>query len=193
MPPLEVGRSPPSDPQSHVGPKAGRALPPLYPALRRERDWSHGPEDTLHHGPGSSESRPQTLSVPRWPHSHRSASLSGQGLSRGRVGSTCLVVMHPVEHNLRRPVPACGHISGHLLIRLACQPKVQDLEPPQTFLRPLHVNPHCPPIPRPLTLSSQSSFTATLLGFRSCGVGGASAEAGTLQTAPSTARHLPGG
>ena len=42
---------------------------------------------------------------------------------------TCLVVSHPVEHDLRRPVPPRGHVAGHLIIRLSCQTKVQNLPP----------------------------------------------------------------
>lgn len=91
-----------------------------------------------------------------------------------RVDSTCLIVVHPVQHDLWRPVPPCSHISGHLLISLACQPKVQDLEDHGDLVLSLLPTSLCGPTVRApltaLTLSSQSSFTATLLGFRSCRV-----------------------
>lgn len=35
--------------------------------------------------------------------------------------------MHPVEHDLRRPVPPCRHVTCHLVVRLSGQPKVEDL------------------------------------------------------------------
>lgn len=41
---------------------------------------------------------------------------------------TCLVVMHPVQHDLRSPVPPGSHIAGHLIIRVSGQAKIQDLQ-----------------------------------------------------------------
>lgn len=40
---------------------------------------------------------------------------------------TCLVVVHPVQHDLGRPVPAGRHIPCHLVVRVPRQPEVQDL------------------------------------------------------------------
>ena len=39
-----------------------------------------------------------------------------------------LGVVHPVENDLRRPVPPGHHVARHLSIGAASQPKVQDLE-----------------------------------------------------------------
>ena len=41
---------------------------------------------------------------------------------------TCLVVMHPVEHDLGGPVPPGGHIACHLILSGARQPEVEDLQ-----------------------------------------------------------------
>lgn len=41
---------------------------------------------------------------------------------------TCLVVMHPVQHDLRSPVPPGSHIPGHLIICVSGQAKIQDLQ-----------------------------------------------------------------
>lgn len=43
-------------------------------------------------------------------------------------GITCLVVVHPVEHDLRSPVPPGGHVAGHLIVRVPGQPEIQDLQ-----------------------------------------------------------------
>lgn len=43
-------------------------------------------------------------------------------------GITCLVVVHPVEHDLRSPVPPGGHVAGHLIVRVPRQPEIQDLQ-----------------------------------------------------------------
>lgn len=40
---------------------------------------------------------------------------------------TCHVVVHPVEHDLRRAIPSRGHIARHLIVRMSRQAKVQDL------------------------------------------------------------------
>lgn len=42
-----------------------------------------------------------------------------QHVCPARAGLTRLVVVHPVEHDLRCTVPARGHVAGHLLISLA--------------------------------------------------------------------------
>lgn len=42
-------------------------------------------------------------------------------------GVTCLVVMHPVQHDLRSPVPPGCHVPGHLIIRVPGQAEIQDL------------------------------------------------------------------
>ena len=39
-----------------------------------------------------------------------------------------LGVVHPVENDLRRPVPPGHHVARHLCIGTASQPKVQDLD-----------------------------------------------------------------
>ena len=36
--------------------------------------------------------------------------------------------MHPVQHDLRSPVPAGSHVPGHLIICVSGQAKIQDLE-----------------------------------------------------------------
>lgn len=41
---------------------------------------------------------------------------------------TCLVVMHPVQHDLRSPVPPGSHIPSHLIICVSSQAKIQDLQ-----------------------------------------------------------------
>lgn len=41
---------------------------------------------------------------------------------------TVLVVVHPVEHDLGRSVPARGHVSRHLVVRLPGQAEVKDLD-----------------------------------------------------------------
>lgn len=43
-----------------------------------------------------------------------------------------LGVVHPVENDLRRPVPTGHHVARHLSISTASQPKVQDLHQKQT-------------------------------------------------------------
>ena len=45
-----------------------------------------------------------------------------------RGSLTCLVVMHPVEHNLWGPVPPGGHVASHLILGGPRQPEVEDLE-----------------------------------------------------------------
>lgn len=97
------------------------------------------------------------------------------------ASTTCHVVMHPVQHDLRRTVPASGHVAGHLIIGVPCQTKVQNLETIQwqknktkqhteLIMKDSHffsidaINEKR----RTLTFSSQSSFTARLPGFKSC-------------------------
>lgn len=41
---------------------------------------------------------------------------------------TCLVVMHPVQHDLRSPVPSSSHVPGHLIVCVSGQAKIQDLQ-----------------------------------------------------------------
>lgn len=89
--------------------------------------------------------------------------------------ATCHVVMHPVQHDLWGTVPAGGHIAGHLIISVPRQTKVQNLgaievQKAELFAKYSHlwINQcfkwvHC----SSLTFSSQSSFTARLLGFKS--------------------------
>lgn len=43
------------------------------------------------------------------------------------ASSTCLVVMHPVQHDLRSPVPPSGYIACHFIICMSSQSKIQDL------------------------------------------------------------------
>lgn len=47
-------------------------------------------------------------------------------------GITCLVVVHPVQHDLRSSVPPGGHVPGHLIIRVPGQPEIQDLQTQNT-------------------------------------------------------------
>lgn len=95
--------------------------------------------------------------------------------------------MHPVEHNFRCSVPAGCHIPSHLIICLPGQSKIQDLMTQSNaishsdliilqYLQLLYiifnififlVKTWLQNVCTGLTLSSQSSFTATLLGFRS--------------------------
>ena len=44
-----------------------------------------------------------------------------------RSTTTCHVVMHPVQHDLRRTVPASSHVAGHLIVSVPGQTKVQNL------------------------------------------------------------------
>lgn len=86
---------------------------------------------------------------------------------------TCHVVMHPVEHNLRGTVPPGGYVARHLVVCVPRQTKVQDLRDKERlwiFSTPRgYLNDTLNLVSsRPfLTLSSQSSFTARLLGFKS--------------------------
>ena len=51
---------------------------------------------------------------------------------RGRISGqllTRLCVVHPIQDDLRRPVPPGHHVSSHLAICLPGQAKVQDLQP----------------------------------------------------------------
>lgn len=98
-----------------------------------------------------------------------------------RVHSTCLIVVHPVQHDLWCPVPPCGHISSHLLISLARQPKVQDLVDHGYCVRhlrlcatPLSIQPSLPlPIPSARSLRSPlrcwASSPAGWTGRECCG------------------------
>lgn len=36
--------------------------------------------------------------------------------------------MHPVQHDLRSPVPPGSHVPGHLIICVSSQAKIQDLQ-----------------------------------------------------------------
>ena len=45
-------------------------------------------------------------------------------------GITCLVVPHPVEHDLRRSIPPSSHITRHFIHGLSCKPKVKNLNKP---------------------------------------------------------------
>lgn len=47
-------------------------------------------------------------------------------------GITCLVVVHPVQHDLRSPVPPGGHVPRHLIVRVPGQPEIQDLQTQNT-------------------------------------------------------------
>lgn len=47
-------------------------------------------------------------------------------------GITCLVVVHPVQHDLGSPVPPGGHVPSHLIIRVPGQPEIQDLQTQNT-------------------------------------------------------------
>lgn len=51
----------------------------------------------------------------------------GQRCVSVSTSTTCHVVMHPVQHDLRCTVPASGHVAGHLVISVPCQTKVQNL------------------------------------------------------------------
>lgn len=44
-----------------------------------------------------------------------------------RKPETCHVVVHPVEHDLRRTIPSRGNIARHLIVCMSRQAKVQDL------------------------------------------------------------------
>lgn len=48
---------------------------------------------------------------------------------------TCHVVVHPVEHDLRGSVPPGGYVACHLVVRVPCQTKVQDLRDEGVFYR----------------------------------------------------------
>lgn len=39
-----------------------------------------------------------------------------------------LVVVHPVEHDLRRPVPPGRHVTGHFVLRRSGQTKVENFK-----------------------------------------------------------------
>lgn len=56
-----------------------------------------------------------------------SVSAESQDKSCYATAPTCHVVMHPVQHDLGRSVPASGHVAGHLVISVPRQAKVQDL------------------------------------------------------------------
>lgn len=45
----------------------------------------------------------------------------------GQWPLACLVVVHPVQHDLRGSVPSCGNITRHLFISVTSQAKVKDL------------------------------------------------------------------
>lgn len=47
---------------------------------------------------------------------------------------TCHVVVHPVEHDLRRSVPPGGHVASHFIICVPRQTKVQDLRGGGSFI-----------------------------------------------------------
>lgn len=88
------------------------------------------------------------------------------------MSTTCHVVVHPVQHDLRCTVPTSGHVSGHLVVSVPCQAKVQNLgtlggaelkAKYYIFLLDAVNEKRCW-----LTFSSQSSFTAKLPGFKSC-------------------------
>ena len=50
-----------------------------------------------------------------------------EGAKKTNKSSTCLVVMHPVQHDLRSPVPPSGHIACHFIICMSSQSEIQDL------------------------------------------------------------------
>lgn len=56
-----------------------------------------------------------------------SVSAESQDQSFYATSHTCHVVMHPVQHDLGRSVPASGNVAGHLVVGVPCQAKVQDL------------------------------------------------------------------
>lgn len=134
-------------------------------------------------------------SRPDAPPRHRHSSARRPALTpRAAAWSfTCLVVVHPVEHYLRRAVPACGHVARHLLIGLARQTEVQDLKQTPGLQHQPGPAPRRPAPSPGLTLSSQSSFTATLLGFRSCRAQGCERRRGAAGPAgrPTLARPRP--
>lgn len=87
--------------------------------------------------------------------------------------------MHPVQHDLRGSVPASGHVAGHLVVGVPRQAKVQDLERKGAMERERNREKptiqtdwvstwRCAEDSGTPTFSSQSSFTARLLGFKSC-------------------------
>lgn len=88
------------------------------------------------------------------------------------MSSTCHVVMHPVQHDLWGTIPASGYIAGHLIISVPRQTKVQNLraigvkKKKEAFVCKIFTNIHTKSSSS-LTFSSQSSFTARLLGFKS--------------------------
>lgn len=56
-----------------------------------------------------------------------SVSAESQDKSCYATSFTCHVVMHPVQHDFGRSVPASGNVAGHLVVSVPRQAKVQDL------------------------------------------------------------------
>ena len=71
-------------------------------------------------------------------------------------------ILHPIQHNFWSTVPPGSNISCHLIICCSCQAKVQDL-----WKEKVNKSANWTTMII-ITLNSQSSFTAILLGFKSC-------------------------
>ena len=79
---------------------------------------------------------------------------------------TLLPVMHPVEHNLRSTPVTSGNVARHLLVGSTSQAKIENLPAEESVL--IDKQSKSDDFQEEaLTLSSQSSLTAMLLGLRS--------------------------
>lgn len=56
-----------------------------------------------------------------------SVSAESQDKSCYATSLTCHVIMHPVQHDFGRSVPASGNVAGHLIVSVPRQAEVQDL------------------------------------------------------------------
>lgn len=101
--------------------------------------WGAGHTETQEWGQRRGARAQEPSSLPRPAQPRPSSAASPQSSSgRGGLGSWCrvsgqlltrLCVVHPIQDDLRRPVPPGHHVPSHLAICLPGQAKVQDLQP----------------------------------------------------------------